>query len=86
MGRSNRKFRGFGLRLKMMELLARGWGHRTSMTRAIEAKAKAVSLRVSPRTAEAFGRYLHLLYAKVVQEIFLIMQACLMPLGMPGDL
>ena len=70
----------------MMELLARGRGHRTPMTRAMKVKAKAVSLRVSPKTAEAFGRYLNLSYAEAVQEIFLILQACLMPLGMPGDL
>ena len=83
MVRSTRKFRGFGLRLKMMELLARGRGHRKSMTRAMKAKAKAVSVRVSPKTASAFGRYLNLTYAEAVQEIFLIMQACLMPLGLP---
>ena len=33
----------------------------------------AVSLRVSPKTAEAFGRYLHLSHAEAVQEILIIM-------------
>ena len=80
MVRSTRKIHSFGLRLNMMELLARGRGHR--VTRAMKSKAKALSVRVSPKTASAFGRYLNLTYAEVVQEIFLIMQACLMPLDM----
>ena len=70
MVRSTRKFRGFGLRLKMMELLARGRGHSKYMTRAM--KAKAVSVRVSPKTALAFSRYLNLSYAEAVQEILII--------------
>ena len=72
------------MKVKKLELKARTHGHRAALSRAKKAEALA-SLRGSPKTAEAYGRYINLSYAEVVQEIFPITQAFLLPYGRPGD-
>ena len=78
------KYRSPMMKLKKLELKARGRAHRLALSRAKKAEALA-SKRISPKTAEAYSRYLNLSYAEAVQEIFLITRACLLPLGRPGD-
>ena len=71
------------MKVKKLDLKTRAQGHRAALSRA--KKAKAASLRVSPKTAEAYSRYSNLSYAEAVQEIFLITQACLLPFSRSGD-
>ena len=74
------------LAIKRLKLMARSNLYRLKLS--ISAKETApgtpVSGSVSPKTAEAYGRYLSLSYAEAVQEIYLITQACLKPLGKGG--
>ena len=82
-----KKYRSKRLAIKRLKLMARGNLYRLKLS--ISGKKTAprtpVSGSVSPKTAEAYGRYLNLSYAEAVQEIFLISQACLMPVGKGGD-
>ena len=78
-------YRSKRLAIKRLKLMARSNLYRMKLS--ISAKETApgtpVRGRVSPKTAEAYCRYLNLLYAEAVQEIFLITQACLLPIGRP---
>ena len=79
---SARKYRSLHLAVKKVQLMARANLYRMKL--AIRGKKSAPPVSVSPKTAETYGRYLNLSYAEAVQEIYLITQACLKPLGKGG--
>ena len=82
---SAKKYRGRRLAIKRHQLMARANLYRLRLSRSGRKTTPLTPVRVSPKTAEAYGRYLNLSYAEAVQEIFLISQACLKPLGKGGD-
>ena len=82
---SAKKYRGKRLAIKHHQLMARSNLYRLRLSRSGKETAPLMPVRVSPETAEAYGRYLNLSYAEAVEEIFLITQACLMPVAKGGD-
>ena len=82
---SAKKYRGRTLAIKHHQLMARANLHRLRLSQSGRKTTPLTPVRVSPKTAKAYGRYLNLSYAEAVQEIFLISQACLKPLGKGGD-
>ena len=81
---SARKYRSKRLDVKKVHLVARGNLYRMKLAFTRKKSAKQVPVSVSPKTAEAYGRYLNLSYAEAVQEIYLITQACLRPSSLEG--
>ena len=78
-------YRSPRLAIKCHQLRARGNRHRHRLALSSKKTEPVTPVGVSPKTAEAYGRYLNITYAEAVQEILLITQACLMPLGKSGD-
>ena len=74
---SARQYRSNRLDVKKIHLVARGNLYRMKLAIRRKKAAKQVPVRVSPKTAKAYGRYSNLSYAKAVKEIYLITQACL---------
>ena len=82
---STSKYRRLRLAVKKVQLMARGNLYRMKLYITGKKSAPQMPVSVSPKTAEAYGRYLNLSYAEAVQEIYLITQACLKPLGKGVD-
>ena len=68
-------YRSSRCQVKWIKLIARANASR--MKKA--SKKSSLGVRVSPKTAETYGRCLNLSYAEAVKEIYLITQACLLP-------
>ena len=66
-------YRSTRSQVKRMKLIARS--NCVRMKKA--SKKSSLGVRVSPKTAETYGRCLNLSYAEAVKEIYLITQACL---------
>ena len=81
---SARKYRSKCLTVKKVQLIGRGNRHRMKLAITGKKSAVQIPVSVSPKTAEAYGRYLNLSYAEAVKEIYLITQACLRPSSLEG--